>query len=287
MPVQRGPRFSPQQIGIAAISLVVVVVVVIVLVATTGGSNKPQEGPVGSRTAASPALVSETTSVPESVYQQVGLPKELTNSPSKVKGESALTKNGLPEMLYMGAEYCPYCASERWPMIMALSKFGTFSNLSNTFSSVSDFAPDTATWSFYKSTYTSKYLVFQPFELATNQPAASGACQVSGYACLETDYTAAESNLLQKLGGGSFPFIDFGNKLMQSGSGYTDQPLVLAGLTAQEIASDLHNAKSPVAQAEDGSANYFTAAICSMTGNQPSSVCSASYVKAAQKKAGV
>jgi hypothetical protein len=32
-------------------------------------------------------------------------------------------------MLYIGAEYCPYCAAERWPLVMALSKFGTFSNL--------------------------------------------------------------------------------------------------------------------------------------------------------------
>ena len=29
----------------------------------------------------------------------------------------------------MGAEYCPYCAAQRWAMIVALSRFGTFSGL--------------------------------------------------------------------------------------------------------------------------------------------------------------
>jgi hypothetical protein len=29
-------------------------------------------------------------------------------------------------VVFVGAEYCPYCASERWPLVMALSKFGTF-----------------------------------------------------------------------------------------------------------------------------------------------------------------
>ena len=81
-------------------------------------------------------------------------------------------------MLYEGAEYCPFCAAERWAMVMALSKFGTFWGLKLTNSSVSDFAPDTATFSFYGSTYTSKYLAFKPVELATNEPAASSTASM-------------------------------------------------------------------------------------------------------------
>ena len=40
-------------------------------------------------------------------------------------GQPALTSGGKPEILYVGAEYCPYCAAERWAMVVALSRFGT------------------------------------------------------------------------------------------------------------------------------------------------------------------
>ncbi|MGH3290263.1 MAG: DUF929 family protein, partial [Trebonia sp.] len=40
-----------------------------------------------------------------------------------------LTRGGKPEVLYVGAEYCPYCAMENWPLIVALSRFGQFTGL--------------------------------------------------------------------------------------------------------------------------------------------------------------
>jgi hypothetical protein len=268
-----------------AVALVIVIVLVIVLVGINHGT-KPQVN-LGTRVPAPASLVAQVTSVPQSVFDQVGLPAEITNIPKKVTGHAPLTDPGLPEMLYEGAEYCPFCAAERWAMVMALSKFGTFSGLQLTNSSVSDFAPDTATFSFHGSTYTSQYLAFKPYELATNEPAPTGAtCNVNTYACLDTP-PASAANLLTTLGGGSFPFMDFGNKLEQAGAGFGNQPLVLAGMTASQIAAQLKIPSSAVAKAEDGSANYITGAICAMTGNTPSSVCSASVVTAAQKKEGV
>jgi hypothetical protein len=272
--------------GIGAIALVVVIVVVIVLV----GVNKSPGTQLGTGpVAASAQLVSQVTGVPESVAVKVGLPSEITAYPKKISGQSALTSNGLPVMLYVGAEYCPFCAAERWAMVIALSKFGTFTGLKTTNSSVTDFAPDTATFTFASATYTSNYLVFHPYEVATNLPAATGAaCNVNGYACLQSppaNYTALWQS--SKLGDGTFPFLDFGNKLMQAGAGFENQPLALAGLTAGEIAQQLHVASSAVAKAEVGSANYLTAAICYMTGNKPGAVCSAPYIKSAQQKGGV
>ena len=63
--------------------------------------------------------------------------------------------------------------------------------------------------------YTSQYLAFKPYELATNEPAATGAaCNVNTYACLEYRPTrAATKRCSTTLGSGSFPFMDFGNKL--------------------------------------------------------------------------
>ena len=42
---------------------------------------------------------------------------------------TARTGKKKPELLYIGAEYCPYCAASRWPLIIALSRFGTFKGL--------------------------------------------------------------------------------------------------------------------------------------------------------------
>jgi hypothetical protein len=123
--------------------------------------------------------------------------------------------------------------------------------------------------------------------VSTNQQASSpSACNVDGYACLEIPPKQVV-DIFQKVGGGSFPFMDFANELAQDGAGFGDQPLLLAGLTPIEIAQQLSNPSSQVAQAEIGSANYLTGAICAITGNQPADVCSASYVPVAQRLAGV
>jgi hypothetical protein len=295
-------RISPTVMGLVAI--VVVVVVVVVIVVAGSGKSGPKstlstDSPKGTTAtttvressgavAASPSLLDLVTGVPQSVFDKVGLPSEIVNYPKIVKGHSELkTASGLPVMLYVGAEYCPFCAAERWAMVIALSKFGTFSGLHTIHSSVTDFAPDTSTFTFYKSTYKSNYLVFAPYEVSTNQPATSAsACNVDGYACLDVPPKQVV-DIFQSVGGGSFPFMDFANKVSQEGAGFGDQPLLLAGLTPIEIAQQLSNPDSQVAQAEIGSANYITGAICAITGNQPADVCTAPYVPVAQRLAGV
>jgi len=189
-------------------------------------------------------------------------------------------------MLYMGAEYCPYCAAERWAMVVALSRFGTFSGLTTTHSASVDgqgqqeVFPNTSTWTFHNASYTSPYLVFQHVEENTNVPDSS----TGGYTNLETP-TAAQNALISKYDNapyskaqaGSIPFIDFGNKYMIVGASYT--PQVLAGKSWAQIAAALKTPTSPIAKAVDGTANYITASICEMTNNQPASACT-SAVKA-------
>lgn len=52
----------------------------------------------------------------------------------------------------------------------------------------------------------------------------------------------------------------------------------MSGMTWAGIAASLRDPSSPVAQGVDGAANVITAAICDLTGNQPSSVCSSSMI---------
>jgi hypothetical protein len=56
-------------------------------------------------------------------------------------------------------------------------------------------------------------------------------------------------------------------------------PAVLAGMTWAGVAAALRDPSSSVAQGVDGAANVITAAICTITGNQPSAVCSSSTIR--------
>jgi hypothetical protein len=76
--------------------------------------------------------------------------------------------------------------------------------------------------------------------------------------------------------------MDFGGKWMISGASYNYQ--VLQGQSWSQIAAALHDPSSTIAQGADGTANYFTAAICNLTNNQPSSVCSSTAVKSLEGK---
>jgi len=261
---------------------VLVVVLIVVGFIVYKANNKPSSGnssngPTG---AALSSLVTQVTSVPASTLDKVGKGK-FANKVQTVTGASPLTANGKPEMLYMGAEYCPYCAAERWAMIVALSRFGTFSGLSTVHSASVNGAgaaepfPNTPTWTFAKASYTSQYLTFTAVEMQTNIPdSATGT-----YTNLQTP-TSAQNALLAKYDAppytnqaGAIPFMYFGGKYVTIGVSY-DQS-VLAGLSWSQIGAKLSDPNSPAAQAIDGTANYITAAICKMTGNQPASACTA------------
>jgi len=260
--------------GSVVVVLAIVVAFVVIKLNTKAASDNSPNGPTG---AALASVVTNVTSVPASTLDTVGTGGGSVTAPPTTISGTALTANGKPEVLYMGAEYCPYCAAERWAMIVALSRFGTFSGLATVHSAAANGAgnaepyPNTPTWTFVHATYTSKYLTFSSVEEQTNIPdSATGT-----YTTLQTP-TKAQEALVTKYdssSGGAIPFVDFGNKYLISGASYS--PQVLAGLSWPTIASDLSNPNSAVAKAVDGTANYITAAICQLTGNQPASACTA------------
>jgi hypothetical protein len=263
---------------------VVAVVIFLFLVHAVQAPSSSAASTTG--TGASPApsgLLQKITSIPASVFASIGqgtaatLPKPMTGAP-------ALTQNGKPEIVYVGAEYCPYCATERWPMVIALSRFGTFSNLQVSHSSTSDAYPNTQTLSFHGTNYSSPYIVFNGTETFTNIPSGSS------YTTLDTP-TSAIQNLVTTYDAppyvtstGSIPFIDFGGKYVISGSTYS--PSVLQGQTYDQIGSALSNPSNAISQGAVGAANTITAAICQMTGNKPSSVCSTPSMQSLETKLG-
>ena len=264
--------------AIIVVAAIVLTFVLIKLNAKTTTTGSPSNGHTG---AVPTAVVDKVTSVSARTLNTVGS-GAFTGRIQAITGNPApLTATGKPELLYIGAEFCPYCAAERWAMIVALSRFGTFSGLATVQSAVSDGAgnqepyPDTPTWTFAHAGYSSLYLTFGEVELYTNTPDTS----TGGYTALQTP-TSAELALLRKYdgppyvdaaGAGSIPFLDFGNEYVSIGASYS--PQVLSGLSWSTIATDLGNPDSTVAKSVDGTANYITAAICSMTSNEPSSAC--------------
>jgi hypothetical protein len=182
---------------------------------------------------------------------------------------SSLTYGGKPEMLYIGAEYCPFCAAERWAMIVALSRFGTFSGLTYMESSSSDAFANTPTFSFRDASYASNYVSFVSVEI-----------QDRNHGTLQTPTPQEQSFMTSYDSGGSIPFVDIGN---QTGNQYVTlnggaqfQPSVFSGNWTQ-IASQLNDPTTAVAKAVDGAANYLISAICKVDGGTPSSVCNQSF----------
>lgn len=248
---------------------VAIVIGVFIYIGSRPSSSIPAPKP------ASSSVVNEVTNVPASTLAAVGSGSSQVQNPfTPIKnGPPLVGPNGHPEVFYYGAEYCPYCAAERWGIIVALSRFGTFHNLSQITSSSTDAYPSTATFSFYKSSYTSQYVDFVPLEVESQQGVA-----------LQVPTPAQQQIINTYNSGGSFPFVDVANKYTLVGASY--DPQLLQNLDAQTIASSLSNPNTAISQAILGTANYLTAAICESTNQQPTSVCNAAPIPAIQKTLG-
>jgi hypothetical protein len=277
-------RISGTMMAWGAVGLVVVIIVVLVIVKTTSTTSNAYT-PV---TPAPAAVVHDVTNIPLSVYNTVGVssPTVPVNPPTIVKGQPPLTFDGkTPGLLFYGAEYCPFCAAERWSLTAALSRFGTWSGLKITASSHTDTDPETHTFSYHGATFTSPYLAVKTVEAVSNVPNGNGY-----YNALETP-TKSELADVSKYEGptyfpGSngqigFPFISINNHALISGPSY--DPGVLAGQSWSSIASGLSDPSNPTTQAIVATANYMTASICANTQNAPASVCTSKGVEAAAK----
>jgi hypothetical protein len=265
----------------AAVAVVVVIIVGFVVYKVTQsskptGANGIQPSVV---TPSQPAVVAAVTGVTSHVAGTVGLPASVS-PPTGKTGQPALTVDGKPGAVFIGGEFCPFCAAERWAIILAFSRFGTFSHLSETYSSPWDTDPSTPTFTFRGSTYSSPYIGLDAVEYDGNDTDG-----VDTHVAI-TSLSKQESGLWQKYDNSSgFPFLDIGNKALVTSPSY--DPTVLSGLDQSDVASRLKNAQDPVTQAIVGTANYLTAGICATTGQKPATVCSASVVTKAAKAMGL
>jgi hypothetical protein len=262
---------------IAGGSIVLVIAVVGAFIAVMALTSPAKAGSSAVAGTAQPASVlNQIANIPAATLTSVGTGSTYQSAVQTIKGNPVtLTKSGKAVITYVGGEYCPYCAAERWAITAALSRFGTFSHLGYIHSSSTDVDPSTPTLTFYKSSYTSKYVDFEATEARNDNNTAN-----------LQPLTALDKTLMAKYDvppyvpsasdNGSFPFVDFANKYVINGASY--DPAVLKGLTWAQVAAALKDPSSPVAKGVDGATNLITAAICKATNGQPGSVCTSAAV---------
>ena len=262
------PRWeSPTLITSVSAGLVALVLVVIVVVNQLGAGN-------GEISSSLPDSVASVVLHPNaSVIKAVGSGSQ-SGDLTRLDSSTTLTgSDGKPLIVYVGGEYCPFCAAERWTMLYWLSQFGTFKGLTETQSSSTDTDPNTATVSFDKSTYTSSIIDFSATEAydRNGKPLEPLTAQVSSiFNRYDRPPDTAET--------GAFPFVDIAGRYVLFQTSYS--PDLLRNLTWDQIATKMKDPSDPVCKAIVGNAEILTAATCIALGYVPASVSSPSTIQA-------
>jgi hypothetical protein len=274
-----------------ALGLIVVAIILLgALVLVRDNSGPSTTSTVETFTPAPSSLVSTMTSVPASVYDTVGVSSPATPVQAPQPTGSGTTPLWLaaggaapkPVVFFYGAEFAPYAAVQRWPLILALSRFGTFNQLGLMQSSASTAFADLSTFTFWNASstpsYTSKYLNFESVERYSSLNPTGGR-----YLSLQRpDAKQAAAIATYGQTADTFALTDVANRYILNGASFA--PGVLVGLSQSQIAGDLSLPASPLTQAIVTAANEITAAICAVDNDKPSAVCDSHAVVVADQE---
>lgn len=184
------------------------------------------------------------------------------------------TSGGTPLVLYVGADFCPYCAALRWPLTLTLMRFGDLSGLRYTRSNGRDVYPNTATFTFSSAHLKSDVIDFQETELEDRDRKALQTLDSSAHTIFEAfdkkPYTQYP---------GSIPFLYLGGQYLEIGSPFS--PDALQGLDWEQIAARLESGDNASWQDIMSEANLLTAALCTLTQGKPDDVCTAPAIESA------
>jgi hypothetical protein len=250
---QRAARRRRVLIALGSVTAIAAIAATLVTVSLT----RTPAHLTASESAAPVAVVKQVTTVPSSLLTQVNPGRVATPLHPVAASGPPLSAGGKPVIEFVSEESCPFCAAERWPLTVALSHFGNWSQLGVTKSAATDIFPNTATLSFRAAQYHSSQLSLHTTELTDNaghtlQSPTTLDRQLIGQYDVPPYVNSADQS-------GAVPFLDIGNRYILAGAQF--DPQVLAGLSATQIAAQLRDPSSPVAQAIDGSANVIIAAI--------------------------
>lgn len=188
---------------------------------------------------------------------------------------SRLTNDGKIGLLYVGADFCPYCAGERWGVMLTLLRFGKLSGLRYMLSTADDVYPNTATVTFQHASYESPYLDFQVVETADRAEHPLMTPNQSQMKILSTFDAPPYTRFTESI---PFVYLDGKYELGQ----LLVMPEPLKDKNWQQVATALANPKSALFRRVMPRVNLPTAAICHLDGGKPLDVCTAPGVAAAK-----
>jgi thiol-disulfide isomerase/thioredoxin len=256
------PRHSPWAwAGLGMVALVIVAVVVLFL---TRGDDSG-----GDATAASGSTPA-ASNVPAGAQRPSGDASSALGQVRRASGEPLLDQSK-PLVLFMGAEWCPFCASERWALVQATSLFGKWSGLRELLSrSGQDYFPPLPTYDLTRATYTSPYIDLRHKELA----------KVDGSPLQKLD--SFEEKLVDEYDKrGSVPFLFASGRPGRYTVELGFSPTLLEGVTFAELHKAVATSEpTPGVEAIEGQTEAITALICKLDGEQPASVCAKGSIPA-------
>jgi Domain of unknown function (DUF929) len=271
----------------AAGGMAAVVIAAVALASNLGGKGGPGPAPAGGAPYRPPsvtgtyqlpaAAVSLVEGVPVSALiasAQAELGRGQVSPPEKLPAAAPpLSSGGRPEIMFICAEYWSKCAAERWALVMALSKFGTFTTLKGTTSGAAGASPKTPTFSFYGAAYSSKYLTLVTDELETNTDVGGGE-----YPLLQPP-TTQEMTTMKAWDRApyttttlSLPFAYIAGTFLLTSAQYDAS--AISQTSFQAAASIMSSGTDPVSRHAEAAAGYLVADFCALTRDHPAQVCS-------------
>lgn len=202
--------------------------------------------------------------------------------------------NGKPVVIYLGSTTCIFCGENRWAMMLALSRFGNFSQLFKGYSALQDGDLPTPYWApnplyssatVFGSYYSGKYISFLSIEDAnpikagfnlnplsvilqrankTGNTAYFGAMQ---YIISTSQFSGTPFTIWGSYAVGGADAIIFGN------TPPTSSTLELQSWTHEQVLSMLAHPNTQFAWSEYAAADFYVAMVCKSI-NNAAPVCS-------------
>lgn len=199
------------------------------------------------------------------------MPKKVLGKFMHVSNQPFKMPSGKSLVYFMGAGFCPFCASERWAIVSALSKLGSWQGLIETASADHDEKYlNIPTVNFSKAKYTSEYVEFIGRETTDRNFEPLQELDERDYEILDT------FNPDQII-----PFLLIDGQFIQVGSGYS--PQLLEGMNHAKLKAEVENPGSSVGKAIKTEADNIIALICKSIGAK-SKVCNSEDIKTLASK---
>jgi hypothetical protein len=193
-------------------------------------------------------------------------PKKVLGKFMHITDQPLKRSTGKSLVFFMGAGFCPFCASERWAIVTALSNFGKWEGLVETTSADHEEKYlSIPTVNFANAKYTSDYVEFIGRETADRNFKLLQELD-------DEDYMILDNFNPDQI----IPFLLIDGQFMQVGSGYS--PQLLEGMDHAKVKAELEDLTSSIGKTIMTEVDNITALICKSIGGK-ANICNSKNMK--------